>query len=153
VVIDSAWDDDDRLLADLGEALAGAGPRSAAMVVAGQTAYAWRDVDQDLELLALVHDSRVHDGGLVRSSASPGPRILVFQGGEWSLELEVAAGIVGQVIPPQPCRIALVDDRGTLAEVDADPVGFFRLARPARGLVRLTCRSTERVAATRWLQL
>jgi hypothetical protein len=149
----SAWHDDDALLAELGEALAGVGPVSASMTEAARTAFGWRDVDRELELMGLVQDSALQEGALVRSVAAAGPRALTFQGDDLSLDLEVGSEILGQVIPPGPCRVALMDGRETLAEVDADLLGCFRLPRPDRGPVRLTCRTGDSAAATEWWRL
>jgi hypothetical protein len=150
----NAWYDvDDALLAELGEALAGAGPVPAPMLVAARTAFAWRDVDRDLELLSLSQDSSLQEGALMRRTAAVGPRTLVFEGDELSLDLEVASEIVGQVIPPQPCRVVLMNGREALAQVDADVLGCFRLTRPDRGPIRLTCSTADRVAATEWWRL
>jgi hypothetical protein len=149
----SSWYDDDALLAELREALAGAGPVPARMVEAARTAFAWRDVDRELELLGLVEDSALRGGALVRSVAAAGRRILAFQGNGLSLELQVGSEILGQVVPPQPCRVVLMDGRAALAEVDADVLGCFRLARPDHGPVRLTCRTADHAAATEWWRL
>jgi hypothetical protein len=150
----NAWCDvDDALLAELGKALAGAGPVPSSMLEAARTAFAWRDIDRDLELLSLAQDSSLQDGVLMRGKAAAGSRTLVFEGDELSLDLAVASEIVGQVIPPQPCRIILMNDREALAQVDADALGCFRLARPDRGPIRLTCSTADGVAATVWWRL
>jgi hypothetical protein len=123
------------------------------MLEAARTAFAWRDVDFDLELLSLAEDSCLQDHALMRGTASAGPRTLVFEGDELALDLDVGSEIVGQVIPPQPCRIVLMDARGPRAHVDADALGCFRLSRPDHGPVRVTCSTAERVVATDWWQL
>jgi hypothetical protein len=147
---DAWFDEDDALLGELGQALASAGPIPSAMLVAARSAFAWRDVDRDLELLSLAHESSLRDGALMRGTHAVGCRTLVFEGHELSLDLEVTSEIVGQVIPPQPCRIVLRDSRETLAQVDADALGCFRLALPDRGPLRLTCSTADRVVATDW---
>jgi hypothetical protein len=147
------YEADDVLLAELGEALAGAGPLPPQMLEAARTAFAWLDVDRDLELLSLAQDSSLQDGALMRGTAPAGPRTLLFVGDELMLDLDVGAEIVGQLIPPQPCRIALMDARGPRGHVDADAFGCFRLSRPDRGPIRLTCSTAERVVATDWWRL
>jgi hypothetical protein len=146
----ACFDVDDALLGDLGQALASAGPIPSAMLVAARSAFAWRDVDRDLGLLSLAHEPSLPDGALMRGTDAVGFRTLFFEGDELSLDLEVASEIVGQIIPPQPCRIALMNGRETLALVDADALGCFRLALPDRGPVRLTCSTADRVVATDW---
>lgn len=147
----NAWyEADDVLLTELGEALADVGPVPPHMLEAARAAFAWRDVDGDLELLGLAEDSSLQDGVLMRGTDAVGSRTLVFIGDELSLDLEVASEVIGQVIPPQPCRIVLMHGREAIAQVDADALGCFRLARPPRGPVRLTCSIHDRVAVTDW---
>jgi hypothetical protein len=144
------WDQDDALLAELGDALAGTRPVPVSMLEAARAAFAWRDMDEELELLRLAEDSFLPHQGLMRSAAAVAPRTLVFEGDELSLDLEVGSEIVGQVLPPQPCRVVLMNGREALAQVDADALGCFRLARPDRGPIRLTCRIADRSVATQW---
>jgi len=146
----ACFDVDDALLGDLGQALASAGPIPSAMLEAARSAFAWRDVDRDLELLSLAHEPSLLDGALMRGADAIGFRTLFFEGDELSLDLEVTSEIVGQIIPPQPCRIALMNGRETLALVDADALGCFRLALPDRGPLRLRCSTADRVVATDW---
>jgi hypothetical protein len=147
---ESAWFDDDALLAEVGEALAAVGPVPAVLVEAARGTFAWRDVDRDLGLLELVQDPGLQGGAQVRSVAAAGPRTLAFRGGELFVDLQVGSEILGQVVPPQACRVVLVDARGTSTEAEADELGCFRLARPDRGPVRLTCRTADHAAATGW---
>ncbi len=151
---ESARFDDDALLAEVGEALAAAGPVPAPVVEAARGAFAWRgldrDLDRDLELLELVQDPTLQGGAGVRGVAATGHRSIAFRGGDLVVDLQVGSDILGQVVPPQRCRVVLLGSRGRLAEVDADELGCFRLARPDRGPVRLTCRTAGHAAATGW---
>src|SRR5215218_4803295 len=95
----ACFDVDDALLGDLGQALASAGPIPSAMLEAARSAFAWRDVDRDLELLSLAHEPSLLDGALMRGADAIGFRTLFFEGDELSLDLEVTSEIVGQIIP------------------------------------------------------
>jgi hypothetical protein len=149
----AGFDGDDALFAQLGEALAGLEPVPEAMLEAARAAFAWREIDGELELLSLTEDSFLRDGALMRSTAAVSPRTLVFEGDDLSLDLEVDSEIVGQVMPPQPCRVVLMNGGAALAEVDTDALGCFRVTRPDRGPIRVTCRTADRVVATEWWQL
>ena len=84
------WDDDDRLLEDLGAALRGVAPASEAMLAAGEAAYAWRTVDA--ELAALCYDSHLDGELLMRGgsvSAGLPTRSLVFEGRALSVDIEI----------------------------------------------------------------
>lgn len=149
------WDDDDALLADLRAALdAAVVPEH--LAAAAAAAYTWRTIDEELAFAALVYDSALPDPtssepSLVRGT---GPRTLLFDGDRLSVEIEVTDdGVVGQLIPPQPGRIALVDAGGTVAETTADEVGCFVLPRPGTGPVRLVCRWDGAGISTPWLPL
>jgi hypothetical protein len=143
-------DGDDAWFAELGEALAGLGPVPEAILEAARAAFAWRDLDAELELLSIAEESFLPADALMRSTAAVVSRTCVFEGDDLSLDLEVGPEIVGQVIPPQPCRVVLMNGRGAVGEVDADALGCFRVSRPDRGPIRVTIRTADRVVATQW---
>jgi hypothetical protein len=151
----SEWHDtDESLLAELRAAVDEAASVPQAVVEAARGAFAWRDVDAELERLVLAFDSlREEDGALVRDAGDLALRTLVFDGDQLSLEVELGDEVEGQLIPPQPGRIELVDARGVVAEAVADSMGCFRLPRPDRGPVRLRCRTAELSATTEWVPL
>ncbi len=145
---------DDPLLAELAEARSAARAVPESLRVAARAAFAWRTVEDGLELLVLAHDSAlVADGGDVRAAAPDGPRELTFRGAALSVELAVGADVRGRLVPPVPARVTLAGTRSVLAEADADPRGWFRLPRPGRGPVRLVCRTDEAAVTTGWLRL
>ncbi|MGY1760844.1 hypothetical protein ACI79G_20300 [Geodermatophilus sp. SYSU D00779] len=144
---------DDPLLAELAEAWSAARAVPESMRVAARAAFAWRTVDE-LELLVLAHDSALRtDAGDVRAAPSDGPRELVFRGAALSVELEVGADVMGQLVPPGPGRVTLAGPLAVLAEADADALGCFRLPRPECGPVRLVCRTDDAAVTTGWLRL
>ncbi|WP_100498888.1 hypothetical protein [Geodermatophilus chilensis] len=145
---------DDPLLAELAEAQDAARAVPESMRVAARAAFAWRTVDEELELLVLAHDSALAAGPAgVRDVPSDGPRALTFQGAALSVEIEVGADVMGQLVPPQPGRVTLSGTREVLAETAADALGCFRLPRPEGGPVRLVCRTDDAAVTTGWIRL
>ncbi len=150
----SEWrDSDDALLSELGAALKSAGSVPQPMVDAARAAYAWRDVDAELDLLILAFDSLREEGALVRDAGELPARTLVFDGDGLSVEVELGDDIEGQLIPPQPGQVEILDPWGTVAEARADQMGCFRLPRPERGPVRLRCATSESTRTTDWWPL
>lgn len=145
---------DDPLLAELAEARSAARAVPESMRVAARAAFAWRALDEELELLVLAHDSALGtDAGDVRAAAPDGPRELTFRGAALSVELEVGPDVMGRLVPPGPGRATLAGPLGVLAEADVDALGCFRLPRPGCGPVRLVCRTDDAAVTTGWLRL
>lgn len=150
----NAWHSgDEPLIAELKEALNGPGPVPEQMRTAARAAFAWRGVDEELELLVLAHDSAFEHAPQVRGALATAPRTMSFQGSELSVEIEVESDLMGQLIPPQPGHVTLVTGQGFRADTDADDLGCFRLPLPGRGPVRLTCRTAGGTSATEWTTL
>jgi hypothetical protein len=143
---------DDELLDELGAALREA-PADESTVRAAQASFAWRTVDDDLELLYLDEGAGLTDVAMVRGGSGPGaPRTLAFHGERLSVELEIdEAGIVGQLTPPQPGHVTLVTAEGPQATVEADEVGCFTFPPPPSGAVRLDCRMGADRFMTEWV--
>jgi len=144
------WADDDRLLMDLADALASPGTVSERVVESARAAWTWRSIDAELELATLMHGSAGDsaEAMLVRDSSADAPRTIVFEAEALSVEFEVtAAGLVGQLIPPQSGQITLTTPAGEQAEATADEAGCFLLAPPPPGPVRLTCRTGTRASS------
>jgi len=145
----SRWDDDDQLMQDLDEALHGAvsdGARRAA-----RAAFAWRTIDE--ELMRLAHDSSLSEEMLVRSAAVA-PRVVGFQGSDFTLEVEVdASTVMGQVVPGRVCEVSIVTPAGPVGSAATDETGFFSLAAPDGGPVRFTVIWEGSAHSTEWLVL
>ena len=106
----SGWDEDDDLLEQLRAAVRQAGEPTPAMVAAASAALSWASVDA--ELAALTHDSLVEETAGVRGGSS-GPRGLVFEGEQVSVELEQDPDcLIGQLVPPTPGEVALLHPGG-----------------------------------------
>ncbi len=144
------WGDDEALLAELGLALRHAGTAPDTVEVDGKAAWAWRGIDAELELASLVLDSSVDEAAAVRGA---GPRLLVFDGGTVSLEVEVGDdALLGQLLPPVTGEVALVAADGSETTVRTDEVGCFALPLPS-GPARLRARTPQGDLLTDWLAL
>ena len=91
-------------------------------------------------------------------SAAPrrsAPRVLVFDGDELTIELELGEDVLmGQVVPARPDRVVLECADGRVDEADADDAGFFLLRRPAEGPIRLKWRPGDAAGVvTGWISL
>lgn len=147
------FDSDESLLSELREALAGPGPAPHRMVDAARAAFAWRGIDEELEMLTLAYDSALEGGSVVRDARPLSTRTMVFEGDGLSLELEFGSGVAGQLIPPQAGRVVLLGPGESVVEAHADATGCFRLARPEDGPIRFRCESAGGTWATGWLTL
>jgi hypothetical protein len=140
------WNNDEQLIADLGEALRAEQKVPVRLVEIGKAAFAWHSVDG--ELAELTFDSAAPSGqeAMAGTRAEPAAfRAMTFAASELNIELEVITdALVGQVAPPQPGEIEVRlrdDSAGTVMvndvgwfEIRPRPVGPFRLhMRPADG--------------------
>jgi hypothetical protein len=150
-VTSQIWDEDD-LLEQLRTAVRQAGTPTPAMIAAGESAFSWRMIDA--ELIALTRDWLVHESVLVRSG-DVGPRCLVFEGGQLSLEIEETEdGLVGQLLPPTSGVVALLTPNAEeRAHAAIDELGCFCFESSAVGPVRLRCRTASRELLTDWFRL
>ena len=149
------WDDDDRLLEDLGAALRGVAPASESVLAAGDAAYAWRTVDA--ELAALSYDSHLADEPALRSGAVGAglpTRSLVFEGRSLSVDIELTAEtLVGQLLPPVVGEVAMFTAAGEGGRAVVDELGSFRLPCPPPGLIRFRCETPTGTLVTGWVQI
>jgi len=145
------WNDDDELLRDLSDVVR-PGAHEQQVIDAGRTVFAFHTTDLDKELAALLYDSRLDGLTAVRGPVSGAPRNLVFALGELRVEIELSdAGIEGQLIPPEPGTITLLDATGPVAETIADDVGCFSFPPGRHGPIRIECAVSGRRLATEWI--
>ena len=151
---DAMLPEDLELLAALGAAWDQVDPVPATVLEAARGAFAWRDIDA--ELAELVLDTRLEEAA-VRSV--DGPRLLTFEAGGLTVEVEVAVtsggrSIVGQLVPPQAATVT-IRCNGPDRVVDADALGRFSATAVPPGPVSMLCRaSTGGVAhATSWITI
>jgi hypothetical protein len=147
------WNDDDELMADLRAALK-APDVDEVILAAARDAFSWRDVDTDLELIALLYDSHLDLETSVRENPTESPRTLAFHGDRLGVEIELhGSGIEGQLIPAQPGLVTLVTADGPYAAVPADPVGCFSFPPPPGGPIRLECSTDAGRFVTVWITI
>jgi hypothetical protein len=146
------WRDDDDLLRDVGDALR-TEPGERQVADAGHAIGAWHFADADRALAALLYDSYLDGNAAVRGPASGAPRNLVFALGELRVEIQLSeAGIEGQLVPPEPGHVRLLDATGPIAETTADEVGCFTFPAGRRGPIRIECSVGDgRRLATEWI--
>jgi len=150
-VSDQVWNDD-ALLAELGAALrsAGSGEHS---LVAGNAAWALRELSADLELATLAFDSYIDEGAGVRAGPDEGRMLLFDLDGEPSMELEIGQdALVGQLLSAGRDLVTLTDSEGRVETVRTDDVGCFSLPLPNRPF-RLQFGQPPKVAVTDWLNI
>jgi len=146
----SPWTDEE-LLHELAAALREE-PVDDSIIHAAQGAFAWRTVDADLILLELDSGAAAAAGAAVRAGASAAPRALAFRGEQLSVEIEIdEAGIVGQLMPPEPGQVTLLTAAGPGPSTQADEAGGFAFPSPVSGPIRLDCRVGEDHFVTQWV--
>src|SRR3712207_3518062 len=93
-------DNDDALLALLGEALSGARHSdNHALLEGARAAYSFRTMDE--ELASLVYDSLLEPESVAGGRALERARTVVFETDNVSIEIEIRpTGMIGQVVPP-----------------------------------------------------
>lgn len=148
---------DDRMIEELRALGSRIDPPPQLLTDFARAALGWRTLDA--ELAELTYDSAVDDTlvATVRGAVR-GPRLLTFDLGEVTVEVEVTADgdqrrLIGQVVPMQPARIEVRHSGGVTA-VDADELGRFGADGLSAGPVSLRCRldadDGERVVHTDW---
>ncbi len=148
------WDDDDRILAELAEAITSVPAGSDRLRSVGEAAYAWHGVDDDFELAPLAYDSLLDPNLAVRGPGAPAHRTVVFEGGSASVELERSGStLVGQVIPPEPGEITLVTASGQITGAEVDELGCFCLHTVPREPVKFRWRTATASVVTDWIRL
>lgn len=148
------WHNDDVLLAELREALRSAGTVDEDLLALGRGTFAWRDVDTDLALLTITHDTLVDPQPLVRDADTATARTLTLEADGVIVVIEVSeTGLLGQVVPPAPYEVALETRDGVQARTSADEVGFFSTESTPRGLLRLRLiRDDKPAAVSEWIR-
>ncbi|MDQ0752905.1 hypothetical protein QF034_007136 [Streptomyces africanus] len=112
-------------------------------------AYALHDLDA--RVAELTFDSLV-DALPVRG-AGGAPRMLTFQAGEVTVDVEVTPhGLMGQVLPPQPARIEVLGGPRPGSPLTADDLGRFTADTPPSGPFALRLRTGGDVVVTEWLR-
>jgi hypothetical protein len=136
--------DDDALLDELATLLGPSNEPPPEVLHAAREVFTWRTVDA--EIAALTYDSLLDDAPVgVRAAAQP--RILTFEAGGLTIEVEVDATpsgrrLLGQLVPAQAAELELLGDGEVLAAASVDAMGRFSVALPRqRCRVTLRCRT------------
>jgi hypothetical protein len=150
------WNDDDQLLATLGEALRSERSVPAEFIAIGKAAFSWRDIHAELAMLTRdsVFEGAEAELAGVRSEPA-NVRYLTFTSGEITLEIEVIAdAVLGQLVPPGPGRVEVRTADGSVVMAVIDQGGGFTIRPVPRGSFRLCCHAANGVCAlTNWLVL
>jgi hypothetical protein len=153
--------EDDALLEELRALAARLDPVPERVQEGARAAYTWRTIDA--ELIALTSDSALEqerEQALVR--ATTGPRVLVFESEQISIEMEVTPDsqqhlrIVGQLVPATQAEIEVQQGAGALT-TQSDELGRFLIEGLSPGPARLRCRVPAgqggRWHTTEWTQI
>lgn len=158
---------DDAIVAELRDLAVRADPPPPELAETARSALALRRVDREVATMAalaeLAYDSVDDELALSGVRGDTGPRLLTFEGGDVSVEIEVAAAsatgqlrLVGQLVPPQPGDVDVRHPEGVIT-TEADDLGRFRCEGFPSGPVSLRCHlgddAVARVVVTDWLAL
>lgn len=142
------WDEDP-LEQELRQAAAVLDPVPDHLLQLAVDAYALHDLDA--RVAELTFDSLV-DALPVRG-ATDTPRMLTFQAGELTVDVEVTGeGLTGQVLPPQPARIEVLGGPQPGTSLTADELGRFLTGTPPAGPFALRLHTGGEVVVTEWLR-
>ena len=147
------FDDDEVLAHELVEALREARPLVDEVADRAKGAFTWRTIDEDLLTAELMFDSfRQAEPSLTRGPE--GGRVMVFSADLRSVEIEVLSDrVVGQFMPQSDGEVQVEGDRGVLATVPVDELGFFVIEPVPTGVVRLRCTTPATRLVTDWVRL
>ena len=149
--------EDDPLLAELRRLAGVVDPVPDEVTAYAKAALGWRRIDA--ELAELLVDSRLE--ALATRSVSESARSLTFRASDLDVDLELqpeedGVSLLGQLAPAGSAKIeAQRDDGSTVATVDADELGRFRLMLEPGARVRLIVRREPPAAPveTSWIDV
>ena len=142
---------EERLLADLKEALRSAQhPQSELIIANAQDAFGYDSLDD--ELARLVYDSTLESELVGGVRAGEMSRMVIFECDAMTMELEMRGrDIIGQIGPPGPATVIVESSDGAMMEVKTDDVGCFSVrASNAAGPVRFRVSRPGSSAITEW---
>jgi hypothetical protein len=154
IMMSRRWRDDEELMADVAEASRYSIRVPEQMLSAARAAFASRAKDRNWVLAALSYDSVLDESLALRGSEQDGRRVITFDAGPVSVEIELAGDrMVGQLVPPMYGDVEMMTADGVAGRVATDSVGCFVLSRPAAGPVRFRCQIETGVVLTDWVLL
>jgi hypothetical protein len=149
-----AWDDDDRLLASLRQALDERRAVPPDVTEFGRHAFAWYAVNT--ELAELIYDSRgSQEPELSLRAETANIRALTFRSPHLVVEMEVTAGaLVGQVVPAQSATVTVQPGWGAETTLATEELGCFSIEPVPTGMLRLSLDTVAGIqAVTSWFEL
>jgi|SRR5215469_12497857 len=155
MVMPEDWDDE-RLLGALREASRARHDVPPWFTQAGQSAYAWHDIDAQLAQLSYDSSHDLDLEGVVRSASTRSERAtihaLTFTSARLSIELEVSTdSLIGQIIPPRRGTIEQQASDGETITAPIDDIGCFYIQPVPAGSFRLRCRTEDGIdVVTNW---
>jgi hypothetical protein len=148
------WSDDERLFAELTEAVRAGEEVPGRFVDAAKAAFAWRTIDA--ELARLSYDSLDDEQTRMATRADDAAiRALTFMADRLTIELEITAeSVLGQVVPAQPGRLRVQIGTGQQLTSPIDEIGCFVVEPVPAGPFRLHCQTADGAEArTGWITL
>lgn len=146
-------DDDEELLAALGEAFRARDEVPEWFTRTGRNVFAWHNIDA--ELAQLTYDSR-DDRELATTvrSETASIRALTFTSARTSIELEVAeTALLGQIVPPRAGTLEVHTTAG-VTSLPVDEIGCFTVDPIPASPFRLRCRTDDGAdVLTGWITL
>jgi hypothetical protein len=150
------WNDDEQLLADLGEAMRAADDVPGRFVEVGMAAFAWRSIDAELAGLTFDSAEPAAAGPSPGARAEQAPlRSMTFTARDLSIEVEVRDdALIGQIAPPAPGELDVRVYDGATRTVAVDEVGWFVIQPRPVGLFSLHVRTGDGAGVvTEWTAL
>jgi hypothetical protein len=141
---------DDQWLEELQEALREQAAVPPGVVESAYQVYAWRTVDSELAQLTSDSLTEGHAMAGARADARSGPRELTFTSTTLTIELQVAASVLGQVVPARAGQVEVLHQDGTAEVHDVDDLGRFAIERAPGQPFRLRVTAGATVA-TGWI--
>lgn len=135
--------DEEFLLQSLREAASLLDPVPPEVITAALGAFAWRNFDAELALLA--YDSFENRPEMALRSGQSSPRLLTFEGSTLTVDLESISSrnerrLVGQLIPEQSAQLEIWH-RGGRSTVEVDKHGRFVFSGVSAGPVSFVVRT------------
>ncbi|MGW7543498.1 hypothetical protein ACWGKQ_20660 [Streptomyces sp. NPDC054770] len=141
--------DADLLEEELRGAAAVLDPLPAGLLQLAMDAYLLHDLEA--RVAELTFDS-LTDAIPVRGAEDP-PRMLTFQAGELTVDVEVTDdGLLGQLLPPQPAGIEVLGGPAVARPLTVDGMGRFASDTAPTGPFALRLRTGGDVIVTEWLR-
>jgi hypothetical protein len=149
---------DEELLAALRQAFAARRAVPPEFVEAGQSAFAWHNIDAELAQLTYDSTSRTHEVAATRAQEEAPIRVLTFTSTDAGLQIELEVqedALAGQILPMQPAVIEVQTRTGTQQPISADEVGCFWISPIPGEDFRLRCQpeSGNAEVITVWVRL